>query len=52
MNSTTYSPLTLRVPFSQRKAYANTFLEVPAMFTAQDLPWGVHGYLINFVENY
>jgi hypothetical protein len=53
MNSTTCSPLTLRVPFQcQTKAYVNTFLEVPDMFTVQDLPCGFDGYLPYFVENY
>jgi len=39
MNSTTYSPLALTVPFIyETKAYVNTFLEVPTIYTVQDLP--------------
>jgi hypothetical protein len=53
MNSTTYSPLTLRAPYKlQTKFYVNKSLEVPAMFTVQYLPWGVDGYLPYFLENY
>jgi len=39
MNSTTYSPLTLRVHSKyQTKAYVNKVLEVPTMFSLQGLP--------------
>jgi len=52
MNSTTYSPLTFRVPFKyQTKAYVNTFLEIPTMSTVEGYPWGIDGYFPYFVEN-